>query len=110
MKNKTATIILIVFAVLAAISFTFGTVLSVPMLADGIEGIREQGSTLAVILFVAPFLLSYLLFALLDVVTIFLSIRAIRKNSAALGIVVLLLGTAMLIAAIVISVLLFAAV
>ena len=106
MKSKGAKIAVVVFLVLSMILFTLGTVLSVPMLTtSGAENAKEEaGQAIAVILLMAPFLLCYLLFGLLDFICLLLSVHLLKNQAKGMGIFSLILVLAMLTAAVIIVV------
>ncbi len=106
MENKGAKIAVVIFMILAIIAFAFGTILGVSMLNDtsNAETAQEQaGQALVTIVFMAPFLLSYLLFALFDIIGFFISIHLIRNDAKGLGIFNLLLGFILVAVAVFIS-------
>lgn len=109
MENKGAKVAVVIFMILAVIGFTLGTVMAVPLLSGptGETAQQQAGQAIAVIILIAPFLLSYILFALFDLITFFISIHLIKNDSKGMGVFNLLLGLAMMIAAVVICVMFF---
>lgn len=105
MNNKGAKIAIVIFMLFAIVAFAFGTVMAMPMLNEPTTGSTQEqaGQALAVILLIAPFLLSYLLFALFDLVGFFIAIHLIKNDSKGLGIFNLLLTLAMFVVALMIS-------
>lgn len=109
MENKGAKVAVVIFTILAVVAFSLGTVIAMPMLQTGTAETAEQqaGEILAVVILVAPFLISYLLFALFDLISFFISIHLIRNGSKGMGVFHLFLTLILLGVAVFISLKLF---
>ena len=109
MENKGAKFALVIFMIFTIVAFAFGTILAVPMLTSGEASTAQEaaGQAITIILLVAPFLLSYMLFALFDIISFFISVHLIRNDSKGIGVFNLLLCIVMMIAAVVICAIFF---
>ncbi len=110
MKKSGTKIVAITFLILALIAFAIGTTLAVIILQDNpAASAQEQaGRELVAIVLFVPLIISYVMFALFDLIGIFASVCLIKNKSKGMGITALILAAIMLISAIILFVILLA--
>lgn len=110
MKKSGTKIFAITFLILALIAFTIGTTLAVIILQNNpAASAQEQaGRELVAVVLFLPLIISYVMFALFDLIGTFASVCLIKSKSKAMGITTLVLDVIMLISAIILFVLLLA--
>ena len=108
-KKSGPKIAAIAFLILASIAFAIGTTLAVIILQDNPAATAQEqaGQALVTIVLFVPFIFSYAMFALFDLIGVFSSIGLIKNKSKGMGVTTLVLSLAMLTVAIVFIALVF---
>lgn len=101
MENKGAKIAVVIFLILAAIAFTFGTVMATAITQKPVDATAQQqaGQAIATVVLFIPFILAYSVFVLLNTVDFFISVHLIRNGSKGMGTTTLLICLGLLAAA-----------